>query len=119
MIGIAHRIQEGQVRGRVHVAGGRGGARRWQCNGRTKLRGRESRVGAVHKCAAHKGVEVRQEIDWVLGEVGVAVVFERENLGGEGIAWGRAVEVQTATGDGQPGEALESPPLDSSDHRGA
>ena len=58
----------------------------------------------MHKSAAQKSVEVLQEIDWVLGEVGVAVVFERENLGREGIGWSRAAEIYTATREGQPDE---------------
>ena len=44
-----------------------------------------------------------------IGGSRVAVVFERENLGREGIGWSRAAEIYTATREGQPDEALEQP----------
>src|SRR5258708_15671977 len=96
--------------GRNHVVVGRGRTNRVrQMNSRAKLCGRESRIGSMYVENAREGVDVRQEIDRVLWEVGEAVVLERGDRGRERIIWRRAVESQTETRNGQRGESLQQP----------
>src|SRR6202008_4934617 len=74
-----HRIQQRQVLGRNHVVSGGGGSLRRQYNRRINLRRRETFIARVHSYHARKGVEVGEDIDRVLREVGPAVVFEGVN----------------------------------------
>src|SRR6202007_621112 len=106
------RVQQRQILGNHVVVGQRVGHRRRQLNGVGELAGLRIQIGDVVEEDAQECVEGGQEIDWVLGEVGEAVVFVGVDVGRVEIGRCRAVERDAQARDrrvraGGEGEALQ------------
>ncbi|EUA54700.1 hypothetical protein I553_1683 [Mycobacterium xenopi 4042] len=111
---LTQRFQERQILRRDQVVGGGTGVPRRHrlLHSRSKLCGREIRIRAVQVIDACNGVGIGDEINWVLREIGPAVVLDRVNRGGVGRVW-RVAPLKSTSRPGmyKPWKRSRIPPL--------